>query len=67
MASPTSTAGDCMVNMKGVNPPRDLRGNSSWDSYYLNFSDAYVQVNNQRFAVNAIPISNPALSTYLVT
>lgn len=29
--------------------------------------DIYVQVNNKRYTVNAIPISNPELSTYLVT
>ena len=29
--------------------------------------DIYVQVNNKRYNTNAIPISNPGLSTYLVT
>jgi hypothetical protein len=29
--------------------------------------DVYVQVGNKRYTTNAIPISNPALATYLVT
>jgi len=58
-----------MVNYFGVNPPGvfDLRCNQAWDSYYVNMQDVYVQVNNKRYTVNAIPISNPELSTYLVT
>ena len=30
-------------------------------------SDVYAQINNKRYNVNAIPVSSPALSTYLVT
>jgi hypothetical protein len=64
-----ATATDCMINYFGLNPPQigDLRCVQPLDSYYVNMQDIYVQVNNKRYNTNAIPISNPGLSTYLVT
>lgn len=37
------------------------------DSYYIQLQDVFAQINNKRYSVNPIPISSPALSTYLVT
>lgn len=57
----TCSAADCMVNFESLNPPgiSDLRCVASLDSYYVEMSDVYVQINNKRYNTNAIPISNP--------
>lgn len=64
--SSTALPQDSVVSYQGCQPPSDLRG-TYLDSYYLNLSQIYAEVDGKRYAAMDLNLSNPALSTYLVT
>lgn len=66
-----NTAGrpqDTVINLQGCNPmgQNDLRS-TYMDSYYFPMSSVYAEVDGRRYESMDIPLSDPALSTYLKT
>lgn len=57
---------DVCVSYQGCQPPTDLRSTYK-DSYYLECAQIYAECDGKRYQAMDLNLSNPQLSTYLVT
>ena len=64
--SGTALPQDSVISYQGCQIPCDLRS-TYLDSYYQNLAQIYAEVDGKRYAAMDLNLSNPALSTYLVT